>query len=136
MELFERIRYICEIKDISLAKFAGLLGFPQQTFHKWLSSKTQKHLFDHLPKVLTVFPDIRPEWLYMGQEPAFKDSTEAVESFSKDEFEALQQEVAKLKQELAEADRLNRKLTARLFVETSSDQDGQTDSGKASAGQE
>lgn len=115
MELFERMRYLAEIKGLSLAKFAKMLGFSQQTFHRWLTIQTQKHLFDHLPKVLELFPDVRPEWLYMGQEPAFKDGTEAEPGPSKERLAELEAENARLRQELDEERALSRKLTARLL---------------------
>ncbi len=121
MELFERIRYLAEIKSLSLAKFARTLGFPQQTFHKWLTIQTQKHLFDHLPKILELFPDVRPEWLYMGQEPAFKDGKQAEALPTKEEVLALKEEkdrrIAELEAELKEERRLNRRLTERLLDE-------------------
>lgn len=126
MELFERVRYLAEIKGLSLARFGKMLGFPQQTFHKWLSPQTQKHLFDHLPKILELFPDVRPEWLYIGQEPAFHDGTQAENQPTRDEMEELKRENERLKSELAEADRLNRKLTARMLIDGVGDKDNCT----------
>lgn len=67
----------------------------------------------------------------MGQEPAFRNGTQAEVQPTRDEMEELKRENERLKSELAEADRLNRKLTARLLVE------GTTDKGAATAaGQE
>lgn len=131
MELFERIRYLAKNKGYSLSKIAEHLGQSQQNFNKWFNKKTQRRLWEYLPKILELFPDIRPEWLYMGQEPAFRNGTQAEVQPTRDEMEELKRENERLKSELAEADRLNRKLTARLLVE------GTTDKGAATAaGQE
>ena len=116
MELFERIRYLSEIKGINLAKIARFLSLSQQNFHQWLKPGSQKNLWEHLPKILELFPDVRPEWLYMGQEPIFKE--DAVDPApTRAETEELKAEISRLKEELAEADRINRKLVARLLTE-------------------
>lgn len=123
MELFERIRYLSEIKGVSFAKIAKFLDVPQQTFHQWLKKGSQKNLWEHLPKILELYPDVRPEWLYMGQEPAFKDGTASTEpELTPEEALKLREENERLKSELAEADRLNRKLAARLLVGDNSEE--------------
>lgn len=121
MELFERIRYLCEIKEVSLSKMAKKLGIPQQTFHQWLKPGSQKNIWEHLPKILELFPDARPEWLYMGEEPAFRDGTCAEPGPTKESIAALEAENARLRQELDEERALNRQLTARLLVDGSGD---------------
>lgn len=135
MELFERIRFISRERKVSLTKIAAHVGQSQQNFHKWFDAKTQRRFWEHLPKILELFPDVRPEWLYMGQEPAFKDGTEAEPSPGKERLAELEAENARLKEELAEADRLNRKLTARLLVDGVGDKDARTSTGKASGAQ-
>ena len=71
MELYERIRYLAEKKGVSFAKLAKELGIPQQTFHQWLKPGSQRNIWEHLPKIIEIFPDIRPAWLYMGELPVF-----------------------------------------------------------------
>lgn len=115
MELFERIRYISTVKDISLAKMAKTLDIPQQTFHQWLKPGSQKNLWEHLPKILEMFPDVRPEWLYMDQGAALRDGTAPEPLPTVEEMTALKTRVAELESELREADRLNRRLTERLL---------------------
>lgn len=51
----------------------------------------------------------------MGQEPAFKNGMQAEASPTKEEVEALRKEIERLKNELADAERLNRQLTTKLF---------------------
>lgn len=134
MELFERIRHLSKAKKIPLAKIAEHLGVSPQNFNQWFKPKSQRRLWEHLPKILELFPDARPEWLYIGQEPAFRDGKAAEPTLTREHVAMLEEENARLKQELAEADRLNRQLTARLLVEGSGDKAGQASIGKASAG--
>lgn len=135
MELFERIRHLSKAKKLPLAKIAEHLGLSPQNFNQWFKPKSQRRLWEHLPKILELFPDVRPEWLYMGQEPAFRDGTEAAPGPDKERLAELEAENARLKEELAEADRLNRKLTTRLLVDGVGDKDAQTSTGKASGAQ-
>lgn len=116
MQLFERIRYICEITDVSQSKIARHLGVSQSSLNQWLKPGSQKNFFEHLPKILELFPDVRPEWLYMGQEPAFRDGTCAEPGPTPESLAALEAENARLRQELDEERALNRKLTARLLL--------------------
>lgn len=67
MELFERIRYISKIKGVSLAQIAKEFKLAPQTFHHWLDAKSQKNLWEHLPKIMEIFPDVRRDWLYFGE---------------------------------------------------------------------
>lgn len=134
MELYERVRHLAEIKDISLAKIAKHLGVPQQTFHQWLKPGSQKNIWEHLPEMVKMFPDIRPEWLYMGQEPVLKVTVRG--NIPEDMMAQLQAENERLKNELAEADRLNRKLTAKLLVEGDSNEKFVAATAARAAGQE
>lgn len=72
MELYERIRYLTEKKEVSFAKLARDLGIPHQTFHQWLKPGSQRNIWEHLPKIMELFPDVRPAWLYMGELPVFR----------------------------------------------------------------
>ena len=74
MELYERIRLLAQAKNISLAKLAEYIDIYPQKFNQWLNEKSQKNLWEHLPKILDNLTDIRPEWLYYGEEPMLKDS--------------------------------------------------------------
>lgn len=76
MELYERIRLLAQSKNISLAKLAEYIDIYPQKFNQWLNEKSQKNLWEHLPKILDNLTDIRPEWLYYGEEPMLKDSGE------------------------------------------------------------
>lgn len=134
MELFERIRFILKKKKVSQAALGNHLGFSPQNFSTCFSPKAQRRFWEHLPKILELFPDVRPEWLYMGQEPAFKDGTEAEPGPGKERLAELEAENARLRQELDEERALNRKLTARLLVDGVGDKDARTSTGKAADG--
>lgn len=136
MELFERIRYLAKNKGFPLSKMAEYLGQSQQNFNKWLNKKAQRRLWEYLPKILELFPDVRPEWLYMGYEPAFFDGTQAQVVPTKDEVEELKRENERLKNELAEADRLNRQLTTRLLLDGNSNEESVGATVARAAGQE
>lgn len=136
MELFERIRYLAKNKGFPLSKMAEYLGQSQQNFNKWLNKKAQRRLWEYLPQILELFPDVRPEWLYIGQEPAFLDGTQAEVQPTRDEVERLKRENERLKNELAEADRLNRQLTTRLLLEGDSNEESADAAAARAAGQE
>lgn len=114
MELFERIRYLSEKKGYSLAKMAKGIDVAPQAFHKWLNAGSQRNLWEHLPALLKMFPDVRPEWLYMGQPPAFFDGT-GPQTPPAGELEALRTRVAELEEELTQVNRLNRALLEKLL---------------------
>ena len=115
MELFERIRYLAEAKSASLARIARALSIPQQTFNQWLKAGSQKNIWEHLPKILEMFPDVRKEWLYMDEGPAFLDGSGPVPA-PDPELEALRTKLAATEAELKEALRLNSKLSAKLLL--------------------
>lgn len=135
MELFERIRYLSENKNKSLSKIAIHVGVTPQAFNKWLKLESEHNLWNHLPKILELFPDVREEWLFIGREPAFKDGTAVENQPTREEVEALKAENERLNAELNEERALNRKLTARLLVESTTDKAAVTATARA-AGQE
>lgn len=135
MELFERIRLISKERKVPLSRIAAHLGQSQQNFNKWFDAKTQRRFWEHLPAILELFPDVRPEWLYMGQEPAFQDGTCAERTPSKESLAALEAENAKLRQELDEERAINRKLLNRLLLDGVGDKREQTSTGEVSDGQ-
>lgn len=73
MQLYERIRLLAQRKNIPLSKIAEFINIYPQKFNQWLTVKSQKNLWDHLPKILDKLPDVRPEWLYYGEEPMLED---------------------------------------------------------------
>lgn len=74
MHLYERIRLLAQAKNIPLSKLAEYIDVYPQKFNQWLTEKSQKNLWDHLPKILDRIPDIRPEWLYYGEEPMLRQA--------------------------------------------------------------
>lgn len=138
MQLYERIRVLVQDRGVSQAKLAEIIGVYPQKFSQWLNEKSQKNLWEHLPKILDTFPDIRPEWLYYDDGPMLRDTTapQAEQSSLGLEQQLIEAraKIAALEAELREADRLNRKLTARLLVDGVGDNVAATSTGKASDG--
>ena len=67
MELFERIKYISKNLAASEAKLAASLGLPQRTFNNYLNKKSQRNLWELLPRILEFFPQVRRDWLYFNE---------------------------------------------------------------------
>lgn len=117
--IFERLLFLIEFfENKNQTQFARKIGCPQTTLNGYLNLKGQEKIkVSFLEKILKSYPEISKEWLYFGYEPIFIKDKNYKLNLSQDEIEALQQENERLKQELAEADRINRKLTARIFVD-------------------
>ena len=135
MQLYERIRLLDQDRGVSQAKLAEIVGVYPQKFSQWLNEKSQKNLWEHLPKILDAFPDIRPEWLYYDHGPMLRDAADAQPNLDlEQQLVEARAKIAALEAELREADRLNRKLTARLLVDGVGDNVDATATGKASEG--
>lgn len=137
MELFERITALYEVKNMTQAKFAEALGASPSKFNQWLNPKSQKNLWEHLPTILEMFPDVRREWLYFGEgEPFGNDSPASLgpEGIPAEDVTALQSKVAELEAELRQADRLNRQLVIRFLVDGVGDKDGAKNTADKAAG--
>lgn len=124
MELFERIKYIISGSEFSQASVARRIGVVQQVFNQWLNPKSQKNLWEHLPVILEMFPDVRREWLYFGEGEMLQDAKEphlaAPPSVPPPDVLV---RLAELEQELREERRLNRQLTTRLLIDGTGDKD-------------
>ena len=135
MQLYERIRLLAQDRGVSQAKLAEIVGVYPQKFSQWLNEKSQKNLWEHLPKILDAFPDIRPEWLYYDDGPMLRDAADAQPNLDlEQQLVEARAKIAALEAELREADRLNRKLTARLLVDGVGDNADASNTGKASEG--
>lgn len=75
MELFERVRYLKKLSG-SLDSLARIMGIAPQQLSAYSNSKSQKNLYEHLPKILKKYPEVRREWLYFGEGPMLKDDNE------------------------------------------------------------
>ncbi len=67
MELFQRIKRIAVELVGSETKLATCLGMPQRTLNGYLNAKSQRNLWEYLPAILSLFPEIRRSWLYFGE---------------------------------------------------------------------
>lgn len=126
MELFERIRYLSIKKNLPLAQLAEAFGVSPSRFNQWLNSKSQRNLWEHLPKLLALLPDLSREWLYFGEGEPFGE--EAIPPVQSSAHNKMVQRIAELEAELREERRLNRQLITRLLA------DGVGDKGANNAG--
>lgn len=74
MQLYERVRLLAQSKNIPLSKLAEYIDIYPQKFNQWLNKKSQKNLWEHLPKILDKLPELRPEWLYYEDGPMLKEA--------------------------------------------------------------
>lgn len=139
MQLFERITVLYEAKKMTQAKFAEAIGASPSKFNQWLNAKSQKNIWEHLPTILEMFPDVRREWLFLGEGDIFANTQpeqDGQQNSAKDRMEEMQSKMDALERELAEERRLNRQLTTRLLVDGVGDKDASKNTaGKAADGQ-
>lgn len=67
MELFERVRVIARHLSGSDSALAEALAIRQNTFSYYLSAKTQTKLWELLPRILELYPQVNRDWLYFGE---------------------------------------------------------------------
>lgn len=137
MQLFKRILHLIDILEKgNQSEFARKIGYSQSTLNGYLNEKGEEKIrVVLLQKILNTYPEISDDWLYKGKEPVFKDGSRAETAASKEEVQELKKENERLKKELAEADRLNRQLTTKLFMEGYANEKSVGDTDKA-AGRE
>lgn len=115
MQLFERIKIIIAHSGDSQATVARHLGVTQQGFNQWLTAKSQKNLWEHLPKILELFPQISRNWLYFGEGEMIGEQITTTPESAPPSVQDLQAKNTELEEELREANRLNRRLMERLL---------------------
>lgn len=71
MELFERVRKLIKLLQISQDKFADSIGLHQSTLNGYLKKNRQDNLWPLLHKIIEVYPEINRDWLFHDEEPVF-----------------------------------------------------------------
>lgn len=67
MELFQRVKRICQELAGSETKLAQQLGIDQRKLNGYLNAKSQKNLWEYLPKILQLYPGVSRYWLYLDE---------------------------------------------------------------------
>lgn len=78
MELFQRVKQVSKELAKSETKLASMLDLPQRTLNGYLNEKSQRNLWEYLPKILELFPQIRREWLWWGEGSMLKGDLASV----------------------------------------------------------
>lgn len=112
MELFERVRLLAKTKERSLTVFSDKLNIAQNTFNGYLKESRQSNLWEILPKILELYPDVSRDWLYFGEGEMLGE-----ERVKPETIKELQNKIQELEQENAEINKINRQLTTRLLVD-------------------
>lgn len=119
MQLYERIRFLSKIKEKSLSAFSEKLGYQQNTFNGYLKESRQSNLWEILPQILELYPDVSRDWLYFGEGEMLIQNEKA----SPETIQELKAKIHELEQELSETNKINRQLTARLLIEGTPEKD-------------
>jgi len=114
MHLFERIKIIAKNVAGSETKLAAALGIQQRTFNGYLNPKSQKNLWEYLPKILECFPLISREWLYFGEGDMLKNSLPLHNNLNTPVVPSTPEARANLRIEQLESQ--NAELTEKLFA--------------------
>lgn len=100
MKLCERLRLLIEkVENISQNEFCRRVGLSPQTLSKYLTPEKESGVkVETLDRIMAVFPEINPAWLYYGEgEPLRADQPEDAG------MALLREQVARLEGELTQA---------------------------------
>lgn len=115
MLLFQRVKSVAAHCCGTNQALAEQLGLQPTTFQGYLNEKRQDNLWPILPRILEIYPQISREWLYFNEGSMIEENhTSPAPQL---DIAALQTEVVRLRAELDEERKLNRKLTFRLLGE-------------------
>lgn len=119
MQLFERVRLLAKTKERSVSAFSDKLKIAQATFNGYLKESRQNNLWEILPQILQLYPDVSRDWLYFGEGEMLDKSEKA----SPETIQELKAKIQELEQEVTEERKINRQLTARLLIEGTPEKD-------------
>ena len=114
MQLFERIRFFSKSQKIPLARLAEHIGVSPQTFNTWFAEKSQRNLWEHLQKILDLYPELSREWLYFGEGPMLRDNS--IEGKSSPQAASLSESMSSSAPCTEELKRENTELTKKLLA--------------------
>lgn len=67
MQLFERVKAVAEQLAPSQTSLGKALGLTQSKFNQYLNAVSEKNLWQYLPRILEIYPQVSREWLYFGE---------------------------------------------------------------------
>ena len=96
----ERLKQFLSMENLSPARFAESLGIQRSGVSHLLSGRN-KPSFEFIEKVLTVYPDLNPEWLILGKGRPYKSDRPVKETpISEDLFTDMPDEYTDLSEPL------------------------------------
>lgn len=110
MQLYERVRYLAKKKEKSITAFSDRLGLGQSRFNGYLKESRQSNLWEILPKILELYPDVNRDWLYFDEGEMLGEST------NHENIAELKAKIKELEEENTEINKINRQLTTRLLI--------------------
>lgn len=119
MQLFERVKMLAKAKEKSANALAKKLNIAQTTFNGYLKESRQNNLWEILPKILELYPDVSRDWLYFGEGEMLLGEERA----KPETIQELKNKIQELEQELSETNKINRQLTAKLLIDGNVEKD-------------
>lgn len=86
--LSQRILTILEWSGMSQTKLSKLLDVPQPTFNRRIR-EADNDLFQHIPDLLKLFPEINANWLWSNEGPMLLSDVELPSGLCEDEAKLL-----------------------------------------------
>lgn len=74
----DRLQQLLALEGLSPAQFAEAIGINRSGISHLLSGRNNPS-FEFIQKVMTVFPNLSPEWLILGKGKAYKDKNDIPE---------------------------------------------------------
>ena len=107
-------RFFSKSQKIPLARLAEHIGVSPQTFNTWFAEKSQRNLWEHLQKILDLYPELSREWLYFGEGPMLRDNS--IEGKSSPQAASLSESMSSSAPCTEELKRENTELTKKLLA--------------------
>lgn len=131
MMLYQRVREVADKVAESQADLARGLDVHVRTFSNYLKEERQDNLWPLLEKICVLYPQIRREWLWWGEGEMLKSDAPLTLPEPTPDMTA---ELARMRIELDEVNKINRQLVTKLLVDGVGDKDAQTNTAKTADG--
>jgi len=118
MNLYEKIDNVLKYYNLSRSELARRLQVAQNTINRYFTPEQQDKLTPYLWKILESFPDVSRDWLFFGEGEMLGKNR-----VTGKDVDALKEQVQELEKELKESYRHNQRLSSKILVEGSPNND-------------